>query len=104
MLSNAWEVHDFAPNDMDNSVVDNKDVDLGVHGLQSAPPDSLIKLMHLHEPSVVHALRHQYYDKSAGRDICNRIYTKTGPILLVVNPFCKDRTGRLYGDCAVKMY
>ena len=104
MLSKAWEVRDFAPNDMDNPVVNDEDVDLDVHGLRSAPPDGLIELTHLHEPSVVHALSHRYYDKSAGSDICNRIYTKTGPILLAVNPFCKDRTGRLYGDCAGKMY
>lgn len=43
------------------------------------PPDDLITLTHLHEPSVVYCLRQRY-----GQDL---IYTSTGPILIALNPF-----------------
>lgn len=65
------------------------------------PPDNLIELTHLHEPSVVHALRHRY--KSCVDDMSG-IYTDTGPILLAVNPFKADETGKLYGEKAVGRY
>ena len=65
------------------------------------PPSNLIELTHLHEPSVVHALRHRY--KSCNEDM-NGIYTDTGPILLAVNPFKADASGKLYGDDAVEKY
>jgi myosin-5 len=43
------------------------------------PPDDLITLTHLHEPSVVYCLRRRYEQ--------NMIYTATGPILIALNPF-----------------
>jgi hypothetical protein len=49
------------------------DTSLGV------PPDDLITLTHLHEPSVVYCLRRRYEQ--------NMIYTATGPILIALNPF-----------------
>eukprot|EP00581_Thalassiosira_minuscula_P001333 CAMPEP_0183744702 /NCGR_PEP_ID=MMETSP0737-20130205/65861_1 /TAXON_ID=385413 /ORGANISM="Thalassiosira miniscula, Strain CCMP1093" /LENGTH=1616 /DNA_ID=CAMNT_0025980351 /DNA_START=90 /DNA_END=4940 /DNA_ORIENTATION=- len=57
-------------------------------------PDDLITLTHLHEPAVVHCLRKRYE-----RD---KIYTNTGPILIVLNPFknCKH----LYADKIMKQY
>ena len=64
-----------------------------------APPHNLIDLTHLHEPSVVHALRHRYqHCKIDG------IYTDTGPILLAVNPFKNDESGLLYGEGTVERY
>eukprot|EP00581_Thalassiosira_minuscula_P012927 CAMPEP_0183721346 /NCGR_PEP_ID=MMETSP0737-20130205/13652_1 /TAXON_ID=385413 /ORGANISM="Thalassiosira miniscula, Strain CCMP1093" /LENGTH=251 /DNA_ID=CAMNT_0025951339 /DNA_START=196 /DNA_END=948 /DNA_ORIENTATION=+ len=58
-----------------------------------APPSNLIELTHLHEPSVVHALRHRYEQADSNEDMSS-IYTDTGPILLAVNPFQRDETGR----------
>jgi hypothetical protein len=49
------------------------DTSLGV------PPDDLITLTHLHEPSVVYCLRRRYEQ--------DLIYTSTGPILIALNPF-----------------
>jgi hypothetical protein len=43
------------------------------------PPNDLITLPHLNEPSVVFALQSRYET--------NNIYTSTGPILLALNPF-----------------
>ncbi|EED88551.1 predicted protein, partial [Thalassiosira pseudonana CCMP1335] len=60
---------------------------------------NLIELTHLHEPSVVHALRHRYEDADV-----SSIYTDTGPILLAINPFKPDEEGRLYGDAIVESY
>jgi myosin heavy subunit len=41
--------------------------------------EDLIKLSHLHEPSVLHVLEERY--KSS------KIYTDTGPVLIAINPF-----------------
>jgi hypothetical protein len=49
------------------------DTNLGV------PPDDLITLTHLHEPSVVYCLRKRYEQ--------DQVYTATGPILIALNPF-----------------
>ena len=45
------------------------------------PPNDLVQMTHLHEPSIVHALRSRYKR--------NIIYTNTGNILLALNPFRK---------------
>jgi Myosin head (motor domain) len=57
------------------------------------PPNDLITLPHLNEPSVVFALQSRYES--------NTIYTSTGPILLALNPFQSvpslyDETTRLH--------
>ena len=58
------------------------------------PPDDLITLTHLHEPSVVFCLKRRYE-----KDL---IYTSTGPILIALNPF-KDMPG-LYDDSVMNDY
>jgi myosin-5 len=58
------------------------------------PPDDLISLTHLHEPSVVYCLKKRY-----DQDI---IYTATGPILIALNPF-KD-IPKLYDDDTMGSY
>jgi len=57
-------------------------------------PDDLISLSHLHEPAVVECLQHRYED--------NRIYTATGPVLLVLNPFQNIRG--LYEESTMEQY
>ena len=57
-------------------------------------PDDLITLTHLHEPSVVHSLKQRYK-----QDI---IYTKTGPILIALNPF--KALPRLYEEDRMRDY
>ena len=57
-------------------------------------PDDLITLTHLHEPEVVHCLRHRY--------AADKIYTSTGPILLALNPFKNCKV--LYSDKVMKAY
>ncbi|KAL9185115.1 hypothetical protein ACHAXT_002892 [Thalassiosira profunda] len=120
VLANAWEGHDFVnrlelgDSDSDESYnydeeseSDNEDPasQLVNHLLddtpEETPPSNLIELTHLHEPSVVHALRHRY--GNASEDMSN-IYTDTGPILLAVNPFKRDESGMLYGDETVGKY
>ena len=122
LLANAWEQHDFTnklqlggdDNDdeseynYDESDSDSDEDELantrGVSFLEApedSPPSNLIELTHLHEPSVVHALRHRY--ENTTEDMTN-IYTDTGPILLAVNPFKYDESGSLYGDDTVKKY
>jgi len=57
-------------------------------------PDDLISLSHLHEPAVVECLQHRYED--------DRIYTATGPVLLVLNPFQNIRG--LYEESTMEQY
>ena len=125
VLANAWEEKDFANresvNDDDDESYNYDDDDdsesdddggegaktsldhlLGNTSPEDAPPSNLIELTHLHEPSVVHALRHRY-DKT-NVDMATNIYTDTGPILLAVNPFRNDQSGLLYGEGTVKRY
>ena len=52
------------------------------------PPDDLITLTHLHEPALVYSLEKRFE--------ANQIYTDTGAILLVVNPF--KQLEELYSD------
>ena len=66
-----------------------------------SPPPNLINLTHLHECSVVHALRHRYRNTHLSM---SQIYTDTGPILLAVNPFKNDESGVLYGEETAKRY
>ena len=56
--------------------------------------NDLIGLTHLHEPSILHALRLRY-----NHDI---IYTNTGPILIAVNPF--KSMSHLYNDDVMDTY
>jgi hypothetical protein len=58
------------------------------------PPDDLITLTHLHEPSVVFSLRKRYEQ--------NIIYTATGPILIALNPF--KALPELYDDNKMTEY
>jgi len=58
------------------------------------PPDDLITLTHLNEPSVVSALKKRYEE--------DLIYTSTGPILIALNPF-KPLPG-LYEDDQMSVY
>jgi len=125
VLANQWEVHDFIHNlslggggDEDDSEPgygddDSDSGDDGGGGLGGqtgsfldapnvSPPSNLIELTHLHEPSVVHALRYRY-DNASGVDM-NNVYTDTGPILLAVNPFKRDESGMLYGEETVGNY
>ena len=118
VLANEWEERDFG---MTNQTVDDDEYDYDetsdedsvdtperekalpsiLDRVADRPPMNLIELTHLHEPSVVHALRHRY--TSCSNDMSG-IYTDTGPILLAVNPFKADETGQLYGDGAVERY
>jgi len=58
------------------------------------PPSDLITLAHLHEPAVVHCLKHRY-----DNDI---IYTSTGPVLIALNPF--KRLHNIYSEPVMKKY
>jgi myosin heavy subunit len=58
------------------------------------PPDDLITLTHLHEPSVVYCLRRRYEQ--------DLIYTATGPILIALNPF--KALPELYDDVMMNEY
>ena len=58
------------------------------------PPDDLITLTHLHEPSVVFCLKERY-----NQDL---IYTATGPILIALNPF--KAVPDLYDDAIMNDY
>jgi hypothetical protein len=64
------------------------------NGAPLLPPDDLITLTHLHEPSVVYCLKERY-----NQDL---IYTSTGPILIALNPF-KALPG-LYDDVIMNEY
>eukprot|EP00804_Cyclotella_cryptica_P005963 CCRYP_000224-RB/>CCRYP_000224-RB protein AED:0.01 eAED:0.01 QI:97/1/1/1/1/1/2/2451/1530 len=120
VLANSWEEVDFRSRsnghhseseeeyNYDNSSDDDSDDDADgvtaggaahfIDRLVHEPPSNLIELTHLHEPSVVHALRYRYQQSKFDM---RKIYTDTGPILLAVNPFKVDETGKLYGeDCA----
>jgi hypothetical protein len=67
----------------------------GVDGNQvGLPPDDLITLTHLHEPSVVYCLKERY-----NQDL---IYTATGPILIALNPF--KALPDLYDDAIMNDY
>ena len=57
-------------------------------------PDDITKLVHLHEPALVYALRKRFE--------ANEIYTNTGQILLALNPF-KD-CQYLYGEDVMYRY
>jgi hypothetical protein len=115
VLANDWEGVDFhsALNDgtieeeynydesSDDDSVERGGVASFVDQPVDLPPNNLIELTHLHEPSVVHALRHRY--RSCNDDLSG-IYTDNGPILLAVNPFKSDETGNLYGEKAIERY
>lgn len=58
------------------------------------PPNDLITLTHLHEPTVVESLQFRY--------ALDQIYTSTGPVLLAVNPFQNVRG--LYGESVMRQY
>lgn len=68
--------------------------DFDADGKPPLPPDDLITLTHLHEPAVVSSLRKRYDN--------NKIYTSTGPILLAINPFKRDK--ELYSDKTMHQY
>eukprot|EP00986_Skeletonema_menzelii_P010748 scaffold5364_cov156-Skeletonema_menzelii.AAC.11 len=68
---------------------------------EDSPPPNLIDLTHLHECSVVHALRYRYQNTHLNM---SHIYTDTGPILLAVNPFKNDESGVLYGEGTARRY
>ena len=100
LLANAWEIHDFKhrfeTGDVDCDDDDNANnylvgdhIDSVVDHSPNQPPHNLIELTHLHEPSVVNALRHRYYQRMQGdeRHNIHNVYTDTGSILLAVNPF-----------------
>ena len=65
-----------------------------VDGKEPIPPDDLITLTHLHEPALLSCLRKRY-------DV-DRIYTSTGPILLAINPFKRNKT--LYSEETMNKY
>eukprot|EP00984_Skeletonema_dohrnii_P007410 scaffold2690_cov132-Skeletonema_dohrnii-CCMP3373.AAC.1 len=71
------------------------------HEQEDTPPPNLIHLTHLHECSVVHALRYRYQNTHLNM---SHIYTDTGPILLAVNPFKNDESGTLYGEGTARRY
>jgi len=126
VLANSWEEHDFLNRlqtstdesddesynyDEESSDSDEEDTKKSsLHHLIEeevidSPPSNLIELTHLHEPSVVHALRYRYAQEGEGEsNMANNIYTDTGPILLAVNPFKHDKSGRLYGNDTVDRY
>jgi len=58
------------------------------------PPKNLIELTHLHEPSLIYALRERYEK--------GNVYTFCGKILLALNPF-REIKG-LYDDCTIRKY
>jgi hypothetical protein len=119
VLANEWEGNDFTltsglnlnsadekeynydESSDDDSVVRDDAPPSTLDRPVDAPPSNLIELTHLHEPSVVHALRYRY--RSCVEDMSG-IYTDTGPILLAVNPFKADESGNLYGEKAVERY
>mmetsp|Transcript_3111 Transcript_3111/g.7233 ORF Transcript_3111/g.7233 Transcript_3111/m.7233 type:complete len:1624 (+) Transcript_3111:476-5347(+) len=122
VLANAWEEFDFtnrlalggneeeesynydedeSDDDGDEDSADSRQMSHLIDRPDEAPPHNLIDLTHLHEPSVVHALRHRY--ENTHTDMRN-IYTDTGPILLAVNPFKHDESGALYGDDTLSRY
>lgn len=125
MLANHWEEHDFVnrfvvetTNDEEDDGYNHDDeskpysMDENINNStipSDQPPRNLIHLTHLHEPSVVHALRHRYqnsYDEFISLQNNNAcgIYTDTGPILLAVNPFKNDDKGILYGKETKESY
>ena len=59
------------------------------------PPDDVLELMHVHEPSLVLALKRRFEG--------DEIYTNTGPILLALNPF-KSSLGNLYSEEVMMRY
>jgi myosin-5 len=87
VLANSWEIHDFMHRFENEDYDGNDSMDVADRN-PSQPPHNLIELTHLHEPSVVNALRHRYYQRTReqSHDIHN-VYTDTGSILLAVNPF-----------------
>jgi len=128
VLANQWEQHDFvtrlqlgndheddgsdynydeSDNDSDNDegLSDNNNKRRQISHLfdaqENTPPPNLIYLTHLHECSVVHALRYRYQNTHLSM---SNIYTDTGPILLAVNPFKNDESGVLYGEGTAKRY
>jgi len=137
VLANSWEEHDFKHRlqsssgdgesddesyNYDEESSDEEEEDTKKSSLHhlieeeviDSPPSNLIELTHLHEPSVVHALRYRFENAtscSSGQggegereNMANNIYTDTGPILLAVNPFKHDKSGRLYGNDTVDRY
>ena len=140
VLANSWEEHDFinrlqtssgdgesddeSYNYDEESSDSDEDTKKSLHHLieeqvVDSPPSNLVELTHLHEPSVVHALRYRYENTSScaaqssssggqggegESNMANNIYTDTGPILLAVNPFKHDKSGRLYGNDTVDRY
>jgi myosin-5 len=126
VLANQWEQHDFvnrlqlgndtsdhedesdynydeSDSDSDDSTNNNKHRQIShlFDAQEDTPPPNLIDLTHLHECSVVHALRYRYQNTHLNM---SNIYTDTGPILLAVNPFKHDESGDLYGEGTARRY
>ena len=103
-----YDESDSDCDDDENESHSNSNRRMGSHLLidsqEDTPPHNLIELTHLHECSVVHALRHRYQSISASNGAMCNIYTDTGPILLAVNPFKVDESGMLYGDLTARLY
>lgn len=57
-------------------------------------PHDLIHLAHLHEPSVVECLRERFHQ--------SQIYTRTGPVLIALNPF--ETLPHLYSRKTMELY
>lgn len=85
--ANSWEYPNFFHNQDDSSILDHD------HH-QNGPPDDLIHLTHLHEPAIVSALETRFEQ--------NIIYTRTGPMLIAVNPL-KPRPD-LYDQPTMALY
>lgn len=103
-----YDESDSDCDDDENESHSNSNRRMGSHLLidtqEDTPPHNLIELTHLHECSVVHALRHRYQSINANNSAMCNIYTYTGPILLAVNPFKVDESGMLYGDLTARLY
>ena len=72
-----FEIHITVPDEMSLQELD--DVKIRDDSNPAGSAHDLIGLTHLHEPSILHALRLRYE-----QDV---IYTSTGPILIAINPF-----------------
>ena len=88
--SNLWIIGKVIDNKVDEYIVENNDDQIivkkknvkHVNNISNYDEVSnLINLVHLHEPAILNVISKRYYN--------NLIYTFTGPILLVVNPFKK---------------
>jgi Myosin head (motor domain) len=95
VMANEWEsaqVHDET--DSSPTATTSTTTTTTTTHLSSTPPDDLIRLTHLNEPTVVNCLKQRYR-----RDF---IYTATGPILIALNPF--KSLPALYDDTIMNEY